>query len=218
MIPRRTAHALETSLFHPRQSLPRPSRYARSYTSSTRPLTSPALSQASAPQVVSQAKTKRKSTDAVTSDMNAFLRRDTSYTILPTPLPSDRTSATNSYYFIDTPTQDQLSVIDACLHNLVDVPRAQQVFERLRQTKPGDPSLETRLYNLVLQSYINMASTKEVENRVYWLEEAWYLFNAMESGKERAQPNHGTYALMVLALLRYVTYLQCDDNLNPPRD
>ncbi|KAG2159045.1 uncharacterized protein EDB93DRAFT_1053847, partial [Suillus bovinus] len=66
--------------------------------------------------------------------MNGFLKRRTPYTILPTPLPDDRASALNSFYFTDSPTQDQLAVMDACLHNLYDVPRAKQIFEQLRST------------------------------------------------------------------------------------
>ncbi|KAG1790590.1 hypothetical protein EV424DRAFT_1300346, partial [Suillus variegatus] len=56
--------------------------------------------------------------------MNNVLKRKTLYTTLPTPLPDDRASALNSFYFTDSPTQDQLTVTDACLHNLYDVPHA----------------------------------------------------------------------------------------------
>lgn len=135
--------------------------------------------------------------------MNGFLRRRTPYTILPTPLPDDRASALNSFYFTDSPTQDQLAVIDACLHNLYDVPRAKQIFEQLRASKSGEPLLEYRIYNSFLEAYIHMAFFKEPEDRSLWVEDACHLYNLMEKGTDRVYPTASTYAIMLLAWRRF---------------
>lgn len=134
--------------------------------------------------------------------MQAFLRRRPQYTMLPTPLPDDASSALNDFYFIDSPTQDLLAVIDACLHNCYDVHRAKSIFERLRNTKGDSRILESRLYNSFLEAYLDMATNKEPENRVDWLEEAWILYNCMESQAEKVPPNASTYAIMLTAWLR----------------
>ncbi|KAG1773841.1 hypothetical protein EDD22DRAFT_841721 [Suillus occidentalis] len=135
--------------------------------------------------------------------MNGFLKRRTPYTILPTPLPDDRASALNSFYFTDSPTQDQLAVIDACLHNLYDVPRAKQIFEQLRISKSGEPLLEYRIYNSFLEAYIHMAFFKEPEDRTSWVEDACHLYNLMEKGTDRVYPTASTYAVMLLAWRRF---------------
>ncbi|EGN94692.1 hypothetical protein SERLA73DRAFT_61648 [Serpula lacrymans var. lacrymans S7.3] len=134
--------------------------------------------------------------------MQGFLKRRTPYTMLPMPLPDDKSSALNDFYFTDSPTRDQLAVMDACLHNLYDVPRARQVFERLRETGRGDSILESRIYNSFLEAYLEMAYTKEPEDRALWVEEAWQLYNIMEHESEKIQPTTATYSLMLLAWLR----------------
>ncbi|KAG1790147.1 DNA/RNA polymerase, partial [Suillus variegatus] len=135
--------------------------------------------------------------------MNGFLKRRTPYTILPTPLPDDRASALNSFYFTDSPTQDQLAVMDACLHNLYDVPRAKQIFEQLRTTKSHEPLLESRIYNSFLEAYIHMAFVKEPEDRTLWVEDACHLYDLMEKGTDRVHPTASTYAIMLLAWRRF---------------
>ncbi|KAG1900468.1 DNA-directed RNA polymerase N-terminal-domain-containing protein [Suillus fuscotomentosus] len=135
--------------------------------------------------------------------MNGFLKRRTLYTILPTPLPDDRASALNSFYFTDFPTQDQLAVMDACLHNLYDVPRAKQIFEQLRTTKSHEPLLESRIYNSFLEAYIHMAFVKEPEDRTLWVEDACHLYDLMEKGTDRVHPTASTYAIMLLAWRRF---------------
>ncbi|EIW76844.1 DNA/RNA polymerase [Coniophora puteana RWD-64-598 SS2] len=103
---------------------------------------------------------------------------------------------------MDSPTQDQLSVMDACLHNLYDVPRAKQVFEDLRQSKGGEPLLEPRIYNSFLEAYLELAG-RDPDERHQWLEEAWSLFGVMQSREESVQPTASTYATMLLAWVRY---------------
>lgn len=134
--------------------------------------------------------------------MQGFLKRRTSYTILPTPLPDDRASSLNSFYFTDSPTQDQFAVMDACLHNLYDVPRAKQVFQQLRFSKSGESLLESRIYNSFLEAYIDMAYTKEPEDRTSWVEEACQLYDIMEKGIEKVHPTSSTYAIMLQAWRR----------------
>ena len=123
--------------------------------------------------------------------------------MLPTPLPDDASSELNDFYFTDTPTQDSIAVIDACLHNLSDVPRAREVFQLLRQKRKGEPILSERVYNSMISAYIDMATTKDTTRKNYWVEDACTLFEDMENGKEYVQPNAGTFALMLLIWHRF---------------
>ena len=141
--------------------------------------------------------------DATTlEDMHNFLKHSASYTILPTPLPTDQTSDLNDLYFTDSPTQDLLAVINACLHNLYDIPRAKQIFERLRKTSKAEALLSSGLYNSLLEAFIAMATTKGADHRLAWLEDVCALFDSMEAGTEVAAPNATTYALMLAVWLR----------------
>ncbi|KAJ7682848.1 hypothetical protein B0H17DRAFT_1181809 [Mycena rosella] len=124
--------------------------------------------------------------------LQAFLRRDSLYTILPTPLPQDYSSQINDYWFTDSTTQELLSVIDACLHDLYDVPRAKGIFDRLR-TK-SSAALDNHVVNAMLEGYLNMASRSEPD---YWMEAVWELFDATTA------PTLHTYALMLLAAHRF---------------
>lgn len=137
------------------------------------------------------------------NDMQGFLQRQLPWTILPPPLPDDRKSALNTFLFTDSPTQDQFAVMDACLHNLYDVPRAKQVFERLRKSPSMEHLLEARIYNSFLEAYVEMATTKQPSDRRLWVEDALQLYLIMESGQEKVQPTSQTYAIMLLAWLRY---------------
>ncbi|KAH7908848.1 hypothetical protein BJ138DRAFT_968798, partial [Hygrophoropsis aurantiaca] len=138
MIPRTSARKLETTLVsYSRQRLPRP---ARLYSTPSKKVNAPAAAFAQVqlphpeyPSYMHKQKDVSKGDSLpFATDMEGFLRRRTPYTILPTPLPDDKSSALNTFYFTDSPTQDQLAVMDACLHNLYDVPRARSIFERLR--------------------------------------------------------------------------------------
>jgi DNA-directed RNA polymerase len=88
-------------------------------------------------------------------------------------------------------------IIDACLYNLVDVPRAQNVFDRLRQSA-GASVLGSGLYNSLLNAYLGM-SLKDAGKKNYWVEEAWKLYNILESGEDDVLPSVRTYSI-VLAL------------------
>jgi DNA-directed RNA polymerase len=211
MIPlsRRSIKGFETTLVsYSRQNLPRP---ARLYSTPSKSRNAPAFAVPTVHAPVDYPaflpRSQEASHDSNTpfrEDMHGFLRRRVPYTILPTPLPADQTSNLNDFYFTDSPTQDLLAVIDACLHNFYDVPRAKQVFERLRKSTKADAMLDVRLYNSFLETFLSMATHKDPENKVLWLEDAWTLFDAMESGKEIAHPNATTYAIMLTAWLRFV--------------
>ncbi|KAJ8690626.1 DNA-directed RNA polymerase [Pleurotus ostreatus] len=131
------------------------------------------------------------------------LQGTTRFTVLPTPLPQDSSSPANDVWFTDSTTQELIAVIDACLHNLYDVPRAKQIFDRLR--KRSSNVLEPRIYNSMLESYVAMASaTDDAAKPKYWLEEAWRLYQTMESSTvDKIAPTASTYALMLLAWLRF---------------
>ncbi|KAH7882209.1 hypothetical protein F5I97DRAFT_1777213, partial [Phlebopus sp. FC_14] len=142
MIPRTSAHRLETTLVsYSRQRLPRP---ARLYSTPSKKANAPAsaFAQVQVPHSdyppyipTSREPLIEGGNASFVNDMQGFLKRRVPYTILPTPLPGNQVpTALNTFYFMDSPTQDQLAVMDACLHNLYDVPRAKQVFERLRRS------------------------------------------------------------------------------------
>ena len=196
MIPR-TVRRLETTLLSSRQSLPRP---ARLYSTPTKRANAPALATASLPYHPSEFPLEPRRIP-LGDELSSFLKRNAPYTILPTPLPTDSSSELNDYWYTDSATQDLIAVMDACLHNLYDVPRAKTIFESLRQ-KPGNPLLSTRVYNAFLEAYINMAAGRQLKR--VWLEFAWELYHVMESGTEQFVPNASTYALMLLAYHRSV--------------
>lgn len=199
MLPR-TARKLETTLVsYSRQRLPRPARYS---TPSKR-ANAPALQHAYAaqpeyPAFMPALQTPQAGDDApLGTDMEGFLQRRQNLTIM-SALPPDDTLAGREYY-TDTPTQDRLALMDACLYNLNDVPRAKIIFEQLRVDTATAKSLPVKLYNSLLHAYLRMAEDKDSDNRVYWVDEMWLLFRAMEDGSAKMRPTENTYALMVLS-------------------
>ena len=207
MIPRASARRLETTLVsYSRQSLPRPARF---YSTPTKQANA-AFVQASLPtaEYASYMPPPPPPIKEVASndDLQRFLKRRHQFTMLPTPLPDDKSSALNDFYFPDSPTQEQVAIMDACLHNLYDVPRAQQLFENMRRDKPGDPLLDKRVYNTFLEAYVEMATTKAKDNGEYWVRNAWRLFQIMERGNEKVVPNASTYAIILTAWMRYVDW------------
>jgi DNA-directed RNA polymerase len=135
--------------------------------------------------------------------MESFLSRPLSVTTLNPPLPVGVKAPTPSSNTpiepaiqTDTATQDKLAVISACLYNNADVGRAKAIFDLLRSERQGDPLLSTKMYNQVLNAYLEMAE-KESNHRMLWVEEACALFAAMRDGLDSVQPNAGTYAIML---------------------
>lgn len=205
MIPlrRSTTKSLGTTLLsYSRQALPRPARlYSTPSTARRNAFLAESLpAQPELPPYMSKPATKDGASEV--EDIHKFLRRDAHYTLLPTPLPSNHKSHLNDFYFPDSPTQDSLAVIDACLHNHHDVPRAKQIFETLRKSSKAEVVLTTRVYNSLLESFVAMASSQDKSNRLVWLEDAWILFDSMEVGTEAAAPDATTYAIMLTAWIR----------------
>lgn len=206
MIPlrRSTTKSLGTTLLsYSRQALPRPARlYSTPSTARHNAYLAESLpAQPELPPYMS--KPAAKDDESITGDLHKFLRRDAPYTLLPTPLPSNYSSRLNDLYFTDSPTQDSLAVIDACLHNHYDVPRAKQIFETLRKRDKDGVVLTTRLYNSLLESFVAMATSRDKGDRLVWLEDAWILFGSMEAGTEAAAPDATTYAIMLITWLRF---------------
>ena len=207
MIPLRqsTTKSLGTTLLsYSRQALPRPARlYSTPSTARHNAyLAQPLPPQPELPPYMSKPTSQN---DVVASEnVRSFLDRNPSYTVLPTPLPADRNSCLNDLYFPDSVTQDSLAVIDACLHNHYDIPRAKQVFETLRRSSKAEVTLDIRIYNALLEAFVAMAAIKDSDNRLIWLEDASTLFESMERGTEAATPNATTYAIMLANWLKWV--------------
>ena len=207
MIPlaRRNAARGAALVSYTRQTLPRP---ARLYSTPTKKVAqahatvSPTVPPADYPAFMPPPSGPETRSSSIHPDMHGFLARRSPYTILPTPTPEDVISDASDIFFTDAPTQDQVAVVDACLRDLQDVPRAKLIFERLRDTRQGDPILEAPMYNSFIEAYLEMASREEL-NRANWLEDAWALYNDMESGHEKVNPTPNTYALMLQAWLRH---------------
>lgn len=130
--------------------------------------------------------------------LNAFLRQRTPLTIIPTPLPCDvPPNHVNNLFFPDTHSQDLLAIIDTCLNECYDVPRARDVFESMRIQGHGKFLFKIHLYNNFLKAYGAMAIRHD-EQREEWIQDAWVLFSKMEAGDENVVPNADTYAIMAL--------------------
>ncbi|KAF9078309.1 hypothetical protein BDP27DRAFT_1378803 [Rhodocollybia butyracea] len=135
--------------------------------------------------------------------MELFLQTPPRYTVLPAPVPIQSPSQKNATWLTDSATQDSLAVMDACLYQSFDVPRAKGIFERLRREAAGTHILDVRVYNAFLEAYIDMAKSKASDNREFWIECAWELFDNMESGREKVEPSAGSYATMLLAWMHF---------------
>jgi DNA-directed RNA polymerase len=214
MIPLSTRAALKktesTLLSYSRQRLPRP---ARLYSSPTKRASAQAFD-AVGPSIPDSYPaflpahpkladlTENVQDNPNTSDMQTFLRSRTPYTILPPPLPLGRDSDLNDLLYTDSPTQDLISVMDACLHNCHDVPRAKGIFDNLR-SKGAEQILHPRLYTAFVEAYLEMA-IKEPEKRALWVFDAWTLLDLQFSGNENVRVTSGAYSLALVAWLRCV--------------
>jgi DNA-directed RNA polymerase, mitochondrial len=140
------------------------------------------------------------------SSMHTFLRTRTPYAILPPPLPEDKHSDLNNFFYTDSSTRDLIdliAVMDTCLHNSYDNPRAKEIFEDLR-IKGAEQVLHPRLYTAFVEAYLDMA-LKELEKKLLCIEDVWVLLDSIFSGKERVAVTTGAYALAPLAWLRCVS-------------
>jgi DNA-directed RNA polymerase, mitochondrial len=206
-----------TLLSYSRQPLPRPTRL---YSSPTKRASAQAFDAAASsipdsypaflpshPKLVDL--TGNVQDNPNTSDMQTFLRNRTPYTILPPPLPLDKDSDLNDLLYTDSPTQDLISVMDACLHNCYDVPRAKEIFDDLR-SRGAEQILHPRLYTAFVEAYLDMAD-KEPEKRILWVDDAWTLMDLLFSGNENVSVTSGVYALALVAWLRCVRAPLCCD-------
>jgi len=134
--------------------------------------------------------------------MYKFLRLRTPYTVLPPPLPDDRHSELNDIYYTDSSMRDLMAIMDACLHNCYDVPRAKAIFDNLRD-KRSQQILHPRLYSAFVEAYLEMA-LKEPDRKSLWVEDAWLLLDSLFSGQEKVAVTTGVYALALIAWLRFV--------------
>ncbi|KXN82382.1 DNA-directed RNA polymerase, mitochondrial [Leucoagaricus sp. SymC.cos] len=203
MLPR-AVRRLETSLLLSRQALPRP---ARLYSTPSRPSRSPGLAAQQVPQTEIpyptflnvQPKTKAaprpEREERILNDLERFLVRDKTYTVLPPP-PSTDSSTRGDTWFADNTIQESMSIMDACLHNLFDVPRAKVIFSQLR-LKASSSLLETGVYNAFIEAYFGMAIQKDVENEDRWLEDIHDLYEVLETEAENSAPSMMTYGLML---------------------
>ncbi|KAH9919050.1 DNA/RNA polymerase [Fomitopsis serialis] len=195
----RSARKVETTLLScSRQSLPRP---ARLYSTPSKRANAPALATASAPPEPFPAYMPSSSAHSQ-HDMEDFLRRRTPYTILPTPPLNATAKDLRTILFTDTPTQDLIAVVGACLHNLYDVPRAKSIFDDLRNSDKSS-LLDVRMYNSMLDAYLEMARAKDATDPEMWIDEAWALYGVVEDGSAQIQPTANTYAYMLAAWIRH---------------
>ena len=207
-----------TLLSYSRQCLPRP---ARLYSTPTKRTSAPAFDAVTPSSIQDICLTFLPShpkltdpagnvqSDPSTSDMHTFLRSRTPYTILPPPLPQDRHSELDDLLYTDSPTQDLIAAMDACLHNGYDVPRAKEIFDNLR-TRRAEQILHPRLYSAFVEAYLDMA-LKEPEKKSLWVEDAWALLDSLFSRNERVPVTAGAYALALIAWLRCVYASPCYD-------
>ncbi|KAF9009254.1 hypothetical protein BDZ89DRAFT_899206, partial [Hymenopellis radicata] len=122
------AHRAETTWLSSRQGLCRP---ARLYSTPTKRNNAASVAQAvSLEDLPSAIYTPSPSSQ----HMEGYLRRRPAYTLLPSLRPHDSSSTVNVEWYGDTESQDQLAIMDACLHDLYDVHRAQTIFENLRNS------------------------------------------------------------------------------------
>ncbi|KAF7290519.1 DNA-directed RNA polymerase [Mycena indigotica] len=126
------------------------------------------------------------------NDIQAFLDRPLPLTVLPTPLPHNFRSVQNDIWFSDSETQELMAIMDACLHNLYDVPRAKTIFDRLQAAQ--SVAIDSRVVNAMLEAYLKMASQSDTE---YWIKALWDLFDSF------LEPSNSAYAIALLTVHRF---------------
>jgi DNA-directed RNA polymerase len=207
MLPR-AAQRLETTLLLSRQALPRP---ARLYSTPSRPAKAQGLAAVehirpdiSYPGFLRQPSPSSRPIDEerILNSLERFLARDRTYTVLPTPQPPEsELTKHGETWFSDTATQESMSIMDACLHNLYDVSRAKIIFNQLRQNAASS-LLETGVYNAFIDAYFGMATQKDVENEEIWLADIYDIYDLLETEAENTAPNKMTYGLMLRVWLQ----------------
>lgn len=128
-------------------------------------------------------------------------------TVLPTPLPvSEQGAAEHQHHFPDSSVMAHVAIIDACLTDFYDVPRAESIFAELRRDRRAANFMDVRVFNRFLHAYFSLAenpstSPREVEK---YRMRAWELYKSMVANMENVVPNPHTSALMLRGILRYI--------------
>ena len=126
-------------------------------------------------------------------------------TVLPTPLPvGEQGSVEHQRYFPDSNITALVAIVDACLSNFHDIPRAQSLFAELRRDRKAVHFLDVRVFNRFLHAYFTLAedpNTSPREAEKYRMR-AWELYTSMVENKEPAAPKAHTSAVMLWGLLR----------------
>jgi DNA-directed RNA polymerase len=133
--------------------------------------------------------------------------RNQPLTLLPTPMPEDMPQ--NEQIFPSSKKQQSLAVIAACLRDLYDVPRAEEIFHRLREEADTGASVMTiDTYNAMLLAYAQLQAegTQLAEPvRAQWAEKLWNLWQVLIEEKDRVALNATSMAIAFLAHIRSVT-------------
>lgn len=142
--------------------------------------------------------------------LNSFkdLRAPEFLTVLPTPLPVSEQDATeHQRYFPDSSVMALMAIVDACLTNFHDIPRAQSLFADLRTDRKAANFMDVRIFNRFLHAYFSQAESPDTSSREAekYRMQAWELYKSMVANEERAVPNPHTSALMLRGILRYIT-------------
>ncbi|KAG9125065.1 DNA-directed RNA polymerase [Ceratobasidium sp. 392] len=130
-------------------------------------------------------------------------RRGRPLTLLPTPLPE--TELQDEMYFPSSKKQQSLAVIAACLRDLYDVKRAENVFDRLRlDATAGSSVLTVDTYNAFMLAYAQLQAEGigDHKEQASWANKLWDVWNTLESGEEGVCLNSTTVAIAFLALVR----------------
>ncbi|KAH9925646.1 DNA/RNA polymerase [Epithele typhae] len=214
MIPLSRRNVATRAASYTRQSLPRP---ARLYSTPSQRLNAPAevFSASSTPPPEYPAYLPSPSAVPSTAssadlhrDLDAFLKTRPSYTVLPNPSVEP---GVHPELYPDGDTQHSVAIIDACLSEYTDVPRAKAIFERLQSSTTGAAILNSAVYNRLLGAYVEMAIKRDQFNVENWLADARALYLEMEkSGASKIVPTPHTYATMLRAWV-------CDQRAGPRR-
>ncbi|KAH7334818.1 hypothetical protein B0J17DRAFT_770366 [Rhizoctonia solani] len=112
----------------------------------------------------------------------------------------------NEHYFPSSKKQQSLAVIAACLRDLYDVPRAEEIFNRLREEALTGASVMTiDTYNALLLAYAQLQAegTPLAEPvRAQWAEKLWNLWQVLVSETDRVTLNATSMAIAFLAHVR----------------
>jgi len=162
----------------------------------------------SSARVCAEVKAQRISPSPLRLNTFKDLRGPEFLTILPTPLPvGEQGAAEHQRYFPDSSFVALVAIVDACLSNFHDIPRAQSLFAELRDDRKAVNFMDVRVFNRFLHAYFTLAENpntgyKDAEKHRI---QAWGLYKSMVENKERVEPNPHTSALMLRGLLRYIS-------------